>query len=287
MAQIFTHKDTFVKPGTFIIIGMMRVEVALPKGYEELLPEKVYELAERGIEVKEDGDSTRLIIYSSRPDEVLKEILRVCADASYSVEEYIPLDYVENFLRSFKPIKVGNLSILCPWHRPKGKGRFIFIEPGIAFGTGRHESTKLALHLMQVCDFGGRDVVDLGCGSGILSICASILGAKQVLAIDKDPCAYEATLKNLSYNRIGNVCVELKDIREVSGEFDFILANLDFRSFNENLEKIISLSKVNGTLIFSGLLEGEGTKIVKNPRVSVIKRRRLSSWEAYILKRII
>lgn len=265
---------------------MVILEVTLPKGYEELLPDRVYELLEGGFEIRDEGEFCRLSFFCSEPEALIDEIERMPVETSWEIKEYKPIDYVEIFLKTFKPIKVGGLMILCPWMRPRGKGRFIFIEPGMAFGTGRHESTKLALTLMQDCDFKGKTVVDLGCGTGILSIYASILGAKDVLAIDNDPCAIEAALKNLSYNRIRNLKVELKDIKEVSGERDFVLANLDSRIFQDNLDHIVSLSKPGGILIFSGLQTGEGESIIKDTNLLVIKRKRLNLWEAYVLRRI-
>lgn len=265
---------------------MVILEVTLPRGYEELLPYKVYELAEGGIEIKDEEDSCKLSFFCLDPFQLINEIKRIPIEVSWKIKEYEPIDYMDIFFKTFKPLRVGDIKILAPWMKPRGKGRFIFIEPGMAFGTGRHESTRLILNLMQNCDFRGRSVLDLGCGSGILSICASILGAREVLAIDNDPCATEATIKNLNYNRIGNVDVQLKDIKEVSGEFDFVLANLDLKLFEDNLEHIVSLSKPQGFLIFSGLQIGEGDKLLRNPKIKIVRRKRLNHWVGYVLIRV-
>ena len=95
-------------------------------------------------------------------------------------------DYAELTKKYFRPIQIEGLTILAPWNKTKRKGPRILIEPGMAFGTGRHESTRLMIKLMGSIDFKGKKVLDIGCGSAILSLYAALLGAKKVLAVDND-----------------------------------------------------------------------------------------------------
>jgi len=166
------------------------------------------------------------------------------------------LDYGMLTKRYFRPIKIEGITITPPWIK-KRPLKSMVIEPGMAFGTGRHESTRLMMRLMGKIDIKGRDVIDIGCGSGILSIYASTLGAKSIVALDNDFDAVLSAKKNMAFNRLDDIAIICADLNDINGAFDIVLANLDIRTFQKNIKKIAKLMEKNSYLVVSGVLKRE------------------------------
>ena len=113
-------------------------------------------------------------------------------------------DWMAAWKKHYQPIEIGKRLVIVPaWIEKEFPGRLsIRINPGMAFGTGTHPSTQLCLELMEETVQPGMNVIDVGCGSGILSIAAIRLGAGSVLGVDVDPAAMQSTLENASHNQI-------------------------------------------------------------------------------------
>ena len=208
-----------------------RVDIHADKGTEEVLDAAFYALC-GGVWIEDDPREVRITCYPADPD-------RFCAYVAASGlpvrllarEEEEEKDYVALVRRYFTPVKVGDLTILPPWRKPRKRGRTIVIEPGMAFGTGRHESTRLMIRMMDRVPVEGRSVLDIGSGSGVLAVNAWLLGASSVAALDHDPLAAEAMKKACSLNDTPGILAMCADIAAVKGRFDVILANLDFATF--------------------------------------------------------
>jgi ribosomal protein L11 methyltransferase len=127
--------------------------------------------------------------------------------AATDVEE----DWQDRWRQFHKPVRVGRLWIGPPWERPDGDAIAVVIDPGRAFGTGGHPTTQLCLQLLEAEERGS--VLDVGCGSGVLSIAAAKLGFAPVLAFDFDPQAVEATERNAADNGVA-VDVRQADLRD-------------------------------------------------------------------------
>ncbi|MBN2256297.1 MAG: 50S ribosomal protein L11 methyltransferase [Anaerolineaceae bacterium] len=127
-------------------------------------------------------------------------------------------NWMEKWKEHYHPILVGDtLLILPPWLKNTHPQRIpICIDPNMAFGTGTHPTTQLSLKLLEYFMQPDADVIDIGCGSGILSIAARLLGARHALAVDIDPLAVQATLENATLNGITNgIECGLGSVREV------------------------------------------------------------------------
>ncbi|MGB0839076.1 MAG: 50S ribosomal protein L11 methyltransferase [Chitinophagales bacterium] len=140
----------------------------------------------------------------------------------------------------------------------------ITINPKLAFGTGHHETTSLVLEQMLSIDFQEQQVLDYGCGTGILAIMASQLGAKSVLAIDYDHWSYENTFENLSLNNIENVTPIHGEINALTNQkFDTILANINKNVLLNTMSNMIDLLKKGGQLLMSGILLTDKTAMIE------------------------
>ncbi len=157
--------------------------------------------------------------------------------------------------RFFKPIPVGNRFMVLPsWETVEAEGRIpIRIRPGQAFGTGYHESTALCLKCMEELDFSELDVLDAGCGSGILCIAAAKLGARSVTGIDhEDEAAYEAA-ENAALNGVAPVCRIISGkIETFTGVFDCFIGNVHAEFFEHQPGLPDRLVRENGVAILSG-----------------------------------
>lgn len=160
----------------------------------------------------------------------------------------------------FKPVEIGTrLIVTPPWTKPDGHGReIIIIEPGEAFGTGTHETTRGCLILLEHAMAELRtqpedlSLLDVGCGSGILAMAGRALGAKTVLGVDNDPRAIESARKNAQLNEMADqIRFECQSVEEVGGAWHIVAANLDPLTIAGNRDRLISLS--SHSLIISGI----------------------------------
>jgi ribosomal protein L11 methyltransferase len=241
-----------------------RVDILVEKGAEELLPEEIYSLlSNSGIWIEEKGNDIIIKSYPKDIETYLKYFHKLQINIKkIDIQKEEQQDYSELTKKYFRPIKIDDITVLAPWNKQKTKGKSIIIEPGMAFGTGRHESTKIIMKLMKHTVIEGKSVLDLGCGSGILSLYAVLLGAKKVIAIDNDPDTVFSARKNIVLNNTNLISLVCTDLQHVSGRYDIILANLDIRTFTRNSEKIKEFVKKGGYIIVSGILWKERKKLI-------------------------
>lgn len=265
------------------ILTVIRAE----KGADELLPTEVYESCS-GTWVEEADANHILINFYCETGAVLLPLL----DASgiryevVSMSEEEDQDYVGMIKKHFTPISVGNITILPPWKRSRRAGPKIIIEPGMAFGTGRHESTRIMLRMMSAIKLQGMSVLDIGCGSGLLAIYAYMMGAGRIVAVDHDTCAVEAVNKNASLNSADHIETICADIRDIKGQFDVVLANLDAQTFSDYSNHITGLVKDHGMLLVSGIEAGQKSDVM--PLFSNLRRivqRRMNDWYGFTFQK--
>jgi ribosomal protein L11 methyltransferase len=165
----------------------------------------------------------------------------------------------------FKPTRIGKRIVIRPSWEPfdaQADDVIVTLDPGQAFGTGTHESTRLVLEEIDATVRGGERVLDLGCGSGILSIAALLLGAKSALAIDVDPDAVRVTVENAEMNSVADrLAPTAGTIDDAPGTYDVVLANIQSTILIPIAKELCARVSPGGTLILSGLLAGEGDTI--------------------------
>ena len=163
----------------------------------------------------------------------------------------------------------------------------LIINPKMAFGTGHHETTFMMLQQMRSMDFKGKKVLDYGCGTGILAILASKLGAIDLEAVDIELPSYENTLENCMINNVSNVqaiCGVLDDVP--SHNFDIILANINRNIIVDSLENLKNRLNTEGSLLISGFLKIDENTILQATnyaRFTHLKTMQRGNWLSMLL----
>lgn len=159
---------------------------------------------------------------------------------------------------NFEPITVGEQCyIKAPFHESKGVTYEITIMPKMSFGTGHHATTHLMAEAILERDFSGMSGLDMGSGTGILAILASMRGAVLVDAVDIDEWAYENCIENLEMNSMqSSICPILGDVASIKGRvYDFVLANINRNILLRDMPEYIKTLREGGILVMSGILE--------------------------------
>ncbi len=177
-------------------------------------------------------------------------------------------DWAENWKKYYKPMRVGkNLVIRPVWedYQPKDSDLVITMDPGMAFGTGTHETTRLCMEMIEA-HFKGGEALDIGTGSGILSIALALLGAQQVTAVDIDPVAVKAAQENIARNELTDKISAIKGdlTKDVKGPFDFICANILADVIINLATPVKSLMKKDARFLASGIIKERRDEVVDN-----------------------
>lgn len=164
----------------------------------------------------------------------------------------------------FKPLLIGGRCLIrAPFHTEYNPAEFeLVIEPKMAFGTGNHETTTLVSQQILNMELDGKDVLDMGCGTGILGMLASLKGAKHVTAIDIDHWSYESTVENAQLNNITNLDAKLGDAGLLGNEtFDIIFANIHKNIILKDLPEYASVLNSGGRILLSGFYKNDMPEI--------------------------
>lgn len=166
-------------------------------------------------------------------------------------------DWVNEWKKYYKPIHIGKIVIVPKWikYTTEADERVVLIDPGMAFGTGSHESTRLCLELFGELDCVGKSVLDIGAGSGILGISASICGAESVYLSDIAPLAVKACHENAELNNIKNAVITQADLLEnATVKGDIVFANITADILIALSGNIGNVLKKDGYIILSGII---------------------------------
>ncbi|MFO7942180.1 MAG: 50S ribosomal protein L11 methyltransferase [Bacillota bacterium] len=200
------------------------------------------------------------------------------------------VDWEEQARRHFHPVEVGPLRVIAPW-MPRRDERDLFIEPGAAFGTGGHESTRLALEMLvgALADETVDSILDVGCGTGILALSALRLGVSRAWACDIDDAAVRAARKNAAINNLeGRLNAFKLDVTELDlDEFPLVLANINAPTIILRAKALARLTAPRGQLIVSGIYKEQTERVLCGLRENFeeMSRAREGSWCALRLAR--
>ncbi len=184
------------------------------------------------------------------------------ATPAFSVARLEDDDWVRRSQAQFGPIRVSDALWIVPtWHEPPdASARVVRLDPGLAFGTGGHVSTRLVLGFLEKNIQTGERVLDYGCGSGILAIVAAMLGAADVAAVDIDPQALATTQENASANGVSLRVMAPEALP--AGTYDVVLANILAGPLIALEPQLASRTRAGGRIALSGILETQAADVV-------------------------
>jgi ribosomal protein L11 methyltransferase len=183
----------------------------------------------------------------------------------YEIETLADQNWERAWMKDFHPMQFGKKLWICPstFTPPDPNGVNIFLDPGLAFGTGTHPTTALCLEWLDAHPPLNQTVIDYGCGSGILAIAALKLGAKEVWAIDHDEQALQATRDNALRNNLNLQALHIKLPDEVSSvKVDCILANILANPLIQLAAHFSTLLNPKGKIVLSGILENQIEELI-------------------------
>jgi ribosomal protein L11 methyltransferase len=250
------------------------VTVRLRPEQLELAQLRLWELGATGLEERDETTLVReeasgqAVVVAAFPDE---------AAAQYALEEiredyeaeivYVPReDWATEWRRGFGAQRIGKRLLLHPsWEEAQSKpGDVVLtIDPENAFGSGDHETTRLVLRLLDHRVAGGERVLDVGCGSGVLSIAALRLGAASAVAIDIDEDAAVVGRRNAELNGVASrVAVSTRPLSDIDGVYEIVLANIETRVLMHMPKDLQARIALGGILVLSGILRTERDELL-------------------------
>ncbi len=218
-------------------------------------------------------------------------------DLPYTTAQLGENDWAHSWQKYYKPMPVGERLYIVPeWLReepvPAGRVPF-YLNPGLTFGTGSHASTQLCLMGLEAYTRPGRPVLDLGCGSGILSIAALALGADRAVAVDIDPKAVDVAYENAALNgigrdrytvRAGNVLADTALAKELARQtYHLVLANIVADVIIPLAPQVPKLLEEGGVFLCSGIIDTRAYEVetaLKKAGLTVTRKREKNGWAA-------
>ena len=225
-----------------------------------------------------EGDETSFL-------DSLKSVLKTLnISVSIDVNEIDDVDWTKEWKKYFKPVHTSSVTVVPSWiEYDKAEGeKILLIEPGHAFGTGEHETTKMCLDMMG--DVKGKDIVDVGCGSGILGIAAKICGAKSAYLCDIDSMCVESSVRHAKLNKV-DVTVEERDLlsdKDVYG--DLVFANLTADILLKLSDGICDHISDGGYLIISGIIDSREEEVLTrylDLGLKLVDKMSMKDWRAF------
>lgn len=204
-------------------------------------------------------------------------------------------DWANNWKKYFKPLPVGEKLLICPsWEtveNPENR-TILSIDPGMAFGTGGHDTTRLVLETLERYVAPGTSLLDVGCGSGILSIAACLLGAGEALGVDIDALAVKTAIENGALNGLTSPRYRIVQgdlTKDISGRFPVIAANIVADAIIALSPAIPALLAPEGVYIVSGIIDTREAEVVQaltDCGFAVAERHEHGGWLCMVCRRV-
>ena len=259
------------------------VEWSIPTGVAELSADRLWAAGATALQWR-DGDGT-VALTASFPTPDAAALVAAEVGAALTTVEGTWRDVWREFA---VPVRVGGLVVAPAWRDvPVGDGVVVRIDPGATFGSGSHASTRLVLGVLERDRPEGATVLDVGSGSGILSVAAALLGARSVTALDVDPDAVRVTTANAEANQVGErVRAAATPVAELQGTWEVGLVNVTAGVHAVIGPHVAARITPGGRLVLAGLLPGQWRHVAgAYPATTVVERPALDGWEGVVLRR--
>ena len=261
--------------------------------------------------LQEKTGVSRVTFYLERNEAALDVIARVrmamsdlkkarpeCGPLLLTIDNVADADWENNWKRFYKPMEIGERLLVVPqWEEARDDGRVkLVLNPGLTFGTGSHATTRLCLQALDKYIRGGEKILDLGCGSGILSIAALVLGAKEAFACDIDEKCVDVAYENAALNgvgrdrytvRWGDVLTDKALQAEFGGGYDMVVANIVADVIMGLSDKVRPFLKEGGLFLCSGIIDDRAEEVFTKLRVdgwTVIEQHDSEGWYSFLCR---
>ena len=261
--------------------------------------------------LREKTGISRVTFYLERNEAALDVIARVrmamsdlkkarpeCGPLLLTIDNVADADWENNWKRFYKPMEIGERLLVVPqWEEARDDGRVkLVLNPGLTFGTGSHATTRLCLQALDKYIRGGEKILDLGCGSGILSIAALVLGAKEAFACDIDEKCVDVAYENAALNgvgrdrytvRWGDVLTDKALQAEFGGGYDMVVANIVADVIMGLSDKVRPFLKEGGLFLCSGIIDDRAEEVFTKLRAdgwTVIEQHDSEGWYSFLCR---
>ena len=216
-------------------------------------------------------------------------------DGKITVSGVCEEDWANSWKAYYKPIEIGERIVIVPaWEKydaPADK-LVVRMDPGMAFGTGSHETTRLVIGLLEKYVKSGQRVLDVGCGSGILAICAAKLGAKECKAYDIDPVAVKVARENIADSELENVTCDVSDllrgVDKSGGTYDVICANIVADIIIRMTPDVAEYMDDKSVILASGIICERAQDVIscfEDNGFCIVDRAEENGWCALVVKK--
>ena len=259
----------------------------------ELLIAMLNQLAFNGFEVHNDKS------FSAYADS--KDVDDTFIATLDSFKKSIPFEHSQEVLEmenwnavweeDFEPVIVDDFCVVrADFHAPfEDKKYEIVITPQMSFGTGHHETTQGMIRMMRDMLFEGKKVLDFGCGTGILAILASKMGAKDILGVDIDDNAYDNSIHNCDQNGVNNIQIKHGALEKTSAQYDIILANINRHVILESLPSLSDKLSSGNPLLLSGILHSDVPLLERHLKMAsfkIVKSHQIQDWMCILTEKM-
>jgi ribosomal protein L11 methyltransferase len=288
------------------------ISIQTSREAEDAISNMLIELGSGGVQIEDENIASIILKAYFPPDDMIgqrvSKIQKLLEDmralkinvgkGRISMGSMDEKEWSEPWKEFFKPLAVGKRILIFPtWEAENIKtillsqkrDILIQIDPGMAFGTGRHSTTMLCLEFLEKVLKGGENVLDIGTGSGILSIASCKLGAVRAVAVDVDKQAVVIAKENSRMNNTDDsvilICCDGLD--SVKGKYEVIVSNISTRIILSIIPRLSSYMTQDGKLILSGILESEASEIrdgLENNNFTILEMTRHEEWVAFLAK---
>tara|TARA_B100001287_G_C22686452_1_gene533998 strand:+ start:6915 stop:7742 length:828 start_codon:yes stop_codon:yes gene_type:complete len=234
-------------------------------------------------------DEHNLKAYIQEDKLVLKDVeailnsIKKLTKISYKIKKIKQENWNEKWESNYFPVIINDIcAIRAPFHKKINCKYELIIMPKMSFGTGHHETTELMIKQILNLNFKNKNVLDVGCGTGVLSILASKLSANQVTGIDTDDWAFQNSIDNSKLNNVDHIHFFHGDVHSITkNKYDYIFANINLNTIIDQLLIYINLITSKGSILISGFYEENEDIIltlVKKLKLKVVTKKNKNKW---------
>ena len=234
-------------------------------------------------------DEHNLKAYIQEDKLVLKDVegilnsIKKLTKISYKIKKIKQENWNEKWESNYFPVIINDIcAIRAPFHKKINCKYELIIMPKMSFGTGHHETTELMIKQILNLNFKNKNVLDVGCGTGVLSILASKLSANQVTGIDTDDWAFQNSIDNSKLNNVDDIHFVHGDVYAITkNKYDYIFANINLNTIIDQLLTYINLITSKGSILISGFYEENEEIIltlVKKLKLKVVTKKNKNKW---------